>query len=271
MKLVQDEDSKNIYWLSFNYSSNEECRITVYYCATQTSNREGLPLYLLIPPSLPAAVSTKVESGINAKFEKNEKFCFNVEDYNEMPLFNWTHSYYPWVITIDPTATPKTAKDGITDHQSLLTYCQFYLDKKNNFLNIRPVKQVLVAFEMAFNLQQIYGITDALEEKQNELGMIAGVDYDDSDPSHTCVIWISEEKNTVVMPCGHLCVCKDCAIAISKQTTPDCPVWRKKVTSFVPLNIQSIKKMETFNKTMRGEKSHKTSKGSEEVKQGEIV
>ena len=217
----------NIYWLSLNYSSKEEWKITVYYCATQTSNREGLPLYLLIPPSHPSATSWIVEKGMNAKFEGKKDCCFDVENYNEMPLFNWTDSYYPWVITIEPTSSPKIGKDGITDHQSLLTYCQFYLDKKENIINLKPVKQVLVAFEMGFNLQQIYGITDALEEKESGLGMIAGVDYDDSDQAHSWVICISEEKNTIVMPWGHLWVCKVCAIDMSKQPQPNWPVWRK--------------------------------------------
>ena len=79
---------------------------------------------------------------------------------------------------------------------------------------------------MGFNLQQIYGMDDALEESK-ENGLTAGIDYDMADSAHQCVVCISEEKNTVVMPCGHLCVCKDWAVAISKQSKPDWPICRK--------------------------------------------
>jgi len=35
-------------------------------------------------------------------------------------------------------------------------------------ITLKPIKQVLVAFDMAFNLQQIYGINDAFEDKKGE-------------------------------------------------------------------------------------------------------
>ena len=269
IKLTQDEESKNLYWLSWTYSSKEKWKITVYYWATQTSNREGLPMYFLIPPTLPSAASCEVDKGINSKFEGVDKVWFDVESYSEMPLFNCTQNYYPCIITIEPAAKPKVGEDGISDHQNLITYWTFTTNKEENVLNLKPIKQVLVAYEMGFNLQQIYGITDALEERKGEsIGMLAGVDYQDSDAANQWVICISEEKNTIVMPCGHLWVCKDWAIAMSKQPKPDWPVWRKKVKSFVPINITSIKKLETFDQTFKGEKSFKGSKISDDVNEG---
>ena len=58
---------------------------------------------------------------------------------------------------------------------------------------------MLIAFEIAFNLQQIYGMDDALEDNK-EGAMVEGVDYGVGDSGHQCVVCISEEKNTVVMP-----------------------------------------------------------------------
>mmetsp|Transcript_37396 Transcript_37396/g.42949 ORF Transcript_37396/g.42949 Transcript_37396/m.42949 type:complete len:90 (+) Transcript_37396:79-348(+) len=88
-------------------------------------------------------------------------------------------TYYPCVITIEPDKEPTQLPDGFTDYQNLITYCTFMLDKKTNALQIKPIQQMLIIFEVAFVLQQIYGITDALEEsKGEELGMIPGVDYD---------------------------------------------------------------------------------------------
>jgi len=37
----------------------------------------------------------------------------------------------------------------------------------------------------------------------------AGGVIDDSEGKE-CLICLSEEKNTIIMPCGHLCVCSEC-------------------------------------------------------------
>lgn len=141
-----------------------------------------------------------------------------------MPLFNATMNYYPCIITIEPRKEVKYDKDGVSDYQSMITYCVFTIDKTKNVLKIRPIRQALIAFDMAFNLQEIYGIDDALEENKNALGFLAGEVNDVMESAQQCVICMSDDKNTVVMPCGHLCVCKDCATTIAKQPSPDCPV-----------------------------------------------
>jgi hypothetical protein len=64
--------------------------------------------------------------------------------------------------------------DGVSDYQNMITYCVFTIDKNTNLLKLKPVKQVLIAFEMGFNIQQIYGINDALEENKNDLDFLAG-------------------------------------------------------------------------------------------------
>ena len=129
IKLEQDEDSKNIYWISFWYSARERCKITIYYGANQTWNREGLPLYFMIPTSLPSAFSCTVDKGKGVLFEGEDGACFDIERYNETPLFNSTYNYFPWVITIEPSAEPTKGEDGISDHQWLITYCHFTIDK----------------------------------------------------------------------------------------------------------------------------------------------
>ena len=54
------------------------------------------------------------------------------------------------------------------------------------------MKQVLIAFEMAFLLQQIFGIKDTLEEKkgddEGEFKLLAGQDDDELDDGQLCVI-----------------------------------------------------------------------------------
>ena len=60
----------------------------------------------------------------------------------------------------------------------MITYCVFTIGKSNSLLTLKPVKQVLVTLEMAFNLKQIYGINDALDDNKDELNFLAGEDGD---------------------------------------------------------------------------------------------
>jgi hypothetical protein len=98
ISFLQDEEDKNMYWLSFNYSSTEKCKISVYYCANQTTNSDGLPSYFTIPPDLPSASVIKVKKGVNKSFQGEEQACFDVQKYKGMPLFNSSTNYFPCII-----------------------------------------------------------------------------------------------------------------------------------------------------------------------------
>ena len=261
LTLKQSSHEMNRYYPRFKFSATEDCKISIYYCTNQVTNAEGVPMYFTIPSELPTAGIIEREQAIDKMYDKIKSTSFDVEKYEGMPLFNATATYFPCVITIEPEKKPTVGADGVSDYQNLITYWVFKIDKSKNCLEIKPFRQVLVAFDMAFNLQQIFGIDDAKED--NKEGDFAGYGDDgDVDDSQKCVVCITDEKNTVVMPCGHLCVCKDCATTISQQRSPDCPIWRSKVTSFVPLNIKSIKKMENEGYT-RGS-TYKKDKGDQE-------
>lgn len=47
----------------------------------------------------------------------------------------------------------------------------------------------------------------------------------ETDDDNTCVICLTEDRDTAVMPCRHLCLCKGCADELRKHT-PKCPVCR---------------------------------------------
>lgn len=122
IQLTQDQTEKTLYWLSFEHSSKEKCKISIYYCANQITNSEGLPTYFTIPPQLPSASIVNVGKGLNKKFEDEEQACFDVQKYEGMPLFNCTQSYYPCIIAIEPRKQVEYDKDGVSDYQSLITY-----------------------------------------------------------------------------------------------------------------------------------------------------
>ena len=56
-------------------------------------------------------------------------------------------------------------------------------------------------------------------------GDVAVGEGDDDDEEGTCKVCLFEPKDTLLMPCGHFCVCKDCANAL-KEKSPLCPMCR---------------------------------------------
>lgn len=48
---------------------------------------------------------------------------------------------------------------------------------------------------------------------------------DDNEDDNLCVICLTNDKDTAVMPCRHLCLCRDCAGTLMNHT-PKCPVCR---------------------------------------------
>lgn len=44
----------------------------------------------------------------------------------------------------------------------------------------------------------------------------------------TCVICMDAEPNVVLIPCGHMCMCSDCAL-VARQQHENCPLCRSRV------------------------------------------
>jgi hypothetical protein len=66
-------------------------------------------------------------------------------------------------------------------------------------------------------------------------GVVTGTGEDaDNDDDTTCVICLSEERETAVLPCRHLCLCKGCAEELRKHT-PKCPVCRGQIEQLLTM------------------------------------
>lgn len=236
IELVHDETQpdKQIYSLNFTYDASEACKIGVYICAKQITNASGVPMYFVIHPDLPKASIVNFDEGLKQDVVDQKEFQIDLSKYTGKPLFQYTRDFYPIIITIESAAAASAEPSGGSGYQNLITYGCFAPNPKNNKIEFKGLAQCLIAQGDIYKMQEIFGIDESVHNNQDE-----------DDESLDCIICLTEKKNTVVMPCGHLCVCKDCAVTLAKSKTgTDCPVCRKKVLSFVPLNIETIKQFE---------------------------
>ena len=96
---------------------------------------------------------------------------------------------------------------------------------------MRSVKQCLIVNGMPFEIKSIYGLESQKESKNN---VIKGQSEDASNKE--CTICMSVDSNTIIMPCGHMCVCDDCGKSLKNSNHCMCPVCRGPIGSMVALN-----------------------------------
>lgn len=58
---------------------------------------------------------------------------------------------------------------------------------------------------------------------------------EEKDELRLCKICFDGVMNTVIMPCGHLAICGDCAAGLSRKGNTECPICRKKVASHLQI------------------------------------
>jgi len=163
--------------------------------------------------------------------------------------------WFPLIIVLESLER----KDEKGDDRSIkyqTTLLKLEINNDTNQYNIKTVDQKVMIKNNLYRLQEIYGFTDEDDEE---------VVTNEVNSSIECVICLSEPRNTIVLPCRHLCVCQDCADILCNQSrhdhrssylsTPRCPICRQTFHSFLRIN------MDYFNLTEESyEKSYNNRK-----------
>jgi len=77
-------------------------------------------------------------------------------------------------------------------------------------------KQTVSIKNVVYNTYEIYGMSSANEQIEE------------------CVICLTEERDTIVIPCRHLCVCHTCADVLKYQSNK-CPICRAQTSTMVQI------------------------------------
>ncbi|TSK14666.1 putative E3 ubiquitin-protein ligase MGRN1 [Bagarius yarrelli] len=86
---------------------------------------------------------------------------------------------------------------------------------------------------VSYLLQEIYGI----ENKNNQ--ETKPVEDENSDNSSECVVCLSDLRDTLILPCRHLCLCNACADTLRYQAN-NCPICRLPFRAL--LQIRAVRK-----------------------------
>ncbi|KAK3087412.1 hypothetical protein FSP39_005565 [Pinctada imbricata] len=124
---------------------------------------------------------------------------------------------------------------------------------------IKPLKQKQFVDGTLYLLQEIYGI----ENKQVDRSKL-DPDDDVEDSGAECVICMSDMRDTLILPCRHLCLCATCAESLRYQAS-SCPICRSPFRAL--LQIRAMRKKQQLP-VHTGENNEENTVSQEGVPQG---
>ncbi|XP_055787040.1 E3 ubiquitin ligase RNF157-like isoform X2 [Salvelinus fontinalis] len=203
--------SKACYSIEFTFDADTQVAITIYYQAIEEFHN-GVPIYLPQDSSLQSEM-------VHFKRGVCQQFCLSSHSVNlsewadEELLFDMDKDVFPMVIQ----ATVDEGEDHMGHSHVLLATFEKHMDGS---YCVKPLKQKQVVDGVSYLLQEIYGIENKYNSQESKV-----VDDEISDNSAECVVCLSDVRDTLILPCRHLCLCNACADTLRYQANC-CPICR---------------------------------------------
>ncbi|XP_062859227.1 probable E3 ubiquitin-protein ligase MGRN1 isoform X2 [Trichomycterus rosablanca] len=212
------------YGVEFCFDTDARVAITIY-CQAFEEFSNGMAVYT---PKTPAMASETVcyKKGINQQFSlpsfKIDFAKWKAEELN----FDLDRGVFPLVIQ----AVVDDGDDVIGHAHVLLAAFDKHVDGS---FSVKPLKQKQIVDRVSYLLQEIYGI----ENKNNQ--ETKSPEDENSDNSSECVVCLSDLRDTLILPCRHLCLCNACADTLRYQAN-NCPICRLPFRAL--LQIRAVRK-----------------------------
>eukprot|EP00243_Klebsormidium_subtile_P004688 TRINITY_DN1883_c0_g1_i1.p1 TRINITY_DN1883_c0_g1~~TRINITY_DN1883_c0_g1_i1.p1 ORF type:complete len:352 (+),score=76.79 TRINITY_DN1883_c0_g1_i1:201-1256(+) len=239
--------------LAFELDALESCRVTAYILGYEKSAKAGVA---------PGAVPTRIKSkhtksgvvvanfsrGLAHQFEQPLGAGLTIPVPEGEPLLSKSgKTIYPLVIRVETLSHQQVAqggKENIEPQQAqdqgqqemkaaaqVQTTFATLVKQADGSFEAQVAKQVLWAHGSSYVLHEIFGID------RNPESSPAGAD---DAGNKECVICLTEIRDTLALPCRHLCMCADCAKALRYQTNK-CPICRCVVESLLVIRVSNGK------------------------------
>uniref|UniRef100_A0A8C8WVW6 E3 ubiquitin-protein ligase n=1 Tax=Panthera leo TaxID=9689 RepID=A0A8C8WVW6_PANLE len=223
------EDSEKprvLYSLEFTFDADARVAITIY-CQAVEEFLNGTAVY---SPRTPALQSETVhyKRGVSQQFSL-PSFKIDFSEWKDDELnFDLDRGVFPVVIQ---AVVDEGDVVEVTGHAHVLL-AAFEKHVDGSF-SVKPLKQKQIVDRVSYLLQEIYGI----ENKNNQETKPS--DEENSDNSNECVVCLSDLRDTLILPCRHLCLCNSCADTLRYQAS-NCPICRLPFRAL--LQIRAVRK-----------------------------
>uniref|UniRef100_A0AAV2LJQ9 E3 ubiquitin-protein ligase n=1 Tax=Knipowitschia caucasica TaxID=637954 RepID=A0AAV2LJQ9_KNICA len=263
LKLPGDEasnQSRACYNVEFTFDSDTQVAITIYYQASEEVHN-GVPLYL------PQEGALQSET-VHFKRGVSQQFCLPSHSVNlsewadEELVFDVEKEVFPMVVQ----AVVDEGEEHMGHTHILLATFEKHMD--NSFC-VKPLKQKQVVDGVSYLLQEIYGIENKYNSQESKVS-----EDEISDNSAECVVCLSDVRDTLILPCRHLCLCNACADTLRYQANC-CPICRLPFRAL--LQIRAMRKKisvtpTSFNAVITSTSDSEDTSASEHIPAGyEVV
>jgi E3 ubiquitin-protein ligase MGRN1 len=171
--------------------------ITIYFFA-----KEGIDCNLTCTKeNLLKPVTITFNEGLGQKFLQPSGTGIDLSTFPDSELFRVEKEMAVYPLAVKADASLPMEEEGERDcanpgnrnsDNSQITQAVFE-KRDNGGYQVRVVKQILWVNGTRYELQEIYGIGNSIEGET-----------DGNDPGKECVICLSEQRDTTVLPCRHM-------------------------------------------------------------------
>uniref|UniRef100_A0A8C7EJU4 E3 ubiquitin-protein ligase n=2 Tax=Mustelinae TaxID=169418 RepID=A0A8C7EJU4_NEOVI len=223
------EDSEKprvLYSLEFTFDADARVAITIY-CQAVEEFLNGMAVYSPKSPALQSETA-HYKRGVSQQFSL-PSFKIDFSEWKDDELnFDLDRGVFPVVIQ---AVVDEGDVVEVTGHAHVLL-AAFEKHVDGSF-SVKPLKQKQIVDRVSYLLQEIYGI----ENKNNQETKPS--DEENSDNSNECVVCLSDLRDTLILPCRHLCLCNSCADTLRYQAS-NCPICRLPFRAL--LQIRAVRK-----------------------------
>eukprot|EP00898_Chlorokybus_atmophyticus_P003306 jgi/Chlat1/3977/Chrsp26S04041 len=211
LRIVRDEGAPDTCRVAFTLDAACPCRVSVMFMAMESSAESDAPATRITPRDTSAtSPPIRYEAGLGQSYIQQPLHGLKLSQHTEEELTYSGGNTYPVVVRLETEAREAAGTNG----QNQTTFATFARNSDGDWV-LNTLKQKIWIDSVTYELQEIYGIEQNGE--QTEL--------DGLDSGKECVICLAAPRDTTVLPCRHMCMCTDCARALSYQTNK-CPICR---------------------------------------------
>ncbi|XP_077980648.1 putative E3 ubiquitin-protein ligase MGRN1 isoform X2 [Glandiceps talaboti] len=230
---VPEDLPSNQYTIEFTFDSEAKVGITFHYFASEDITN-GKIVYTSRDP-IQTSETFHFKRGANQQFSQASYVIdpskFNENEFNYDPL----KDSIPFVIQCNV----EEPGEEFSGHSHIL-FAAF--EKTVDGFALKPLKQKQMVDGVCYLLQEIYGIENKNALESNKL---LEDDYLDDNGSE-CVICMCDLRDTLILPCRHLCLCSGCADSLRYQSSC-CPICRAPFRAL--LQIRALRKKSSTTPT----------------------
>lgn len=197
------QSSESSFAFGFKFDSLLEGTMSIYFFAAESLNPKGVTeCYYIDTQRYPSPITQSFSSGLDQACQEN--LVFDLAKYSLQELTCADQKTYPLVIELRTLDSPNIIES---------TYIKFRLSGTQ--WQGELIKQKLTYGAEVFILNEIFGHIGNEEETRE------------------CVVCLTNPKETVVVPCDHMCLCNECANIMRSHYDSRCPMCRTSVQSLM--------------------------------------